>query len=87
MDWWRWAVLGLLGALIALGCWLLVLARRADGSLRGLRQQVRNIGAMLVRAGFKKGPTVDWNDDFKRTEVRLEADKTRWDWRAPRGGR
>jgi hypothetical protein len=88
VDWWRWAVLGMLGALVALGIWVLALARRTDRSLRvlrPLRQQLSNIISMLTRAGYKKGPTVDWNDDFKRTEVRMESDKTQWDWKAPRG--
>lgn len=51
--------------------------------LRGLRQQQANAIGMMQRAGFKRGPTFDWSDDHRETQIRGEADLTRWDMKAP----
>ena len=51
---------------------------------RGLRQQMSNLLSMLLRAGYKRGPTVDWSDDEQRTQVKGVFRDTQWDWRKPR---
>ena len=51
---------------------------------RGLRKQMSNIISMLLRAGFKRGPTVDWSDDEQKTQVKGRWQDTVFDWRKPR---
>lgn len=51
---------------------------------RGLRQQMANLLSMLLKAGFKRGKTVDWSDDLQETrllEDALQSSDTKWFWR------
>lgn len=55
-----------------------------DKNQRGLRLQVSNLISMLIRAGFKRGKTVDWSDNEQETrslDDSLSDSETRWFWR------
>jgi hypothetical protein len=85
-----------LGAWWAYGVW--VESRKANSRLdaiaatqeaiskeqRGLRQQMSNLLSMLLRAGFKRGRTLDWSDNERETQSldeSLSDSETRWFWR------
>jgi len=57
--------------------------KRLDGNTRGLRQQVGNIIAMLLSAGFKAKRAKDWSDDGDPTVALGLGTETKWDWRTP----
>ena len=56
---------------------------RISGDQRGGRQQLANVIGMMLRAGFKRGPTRDWTDDEQNTQVQGEVNETQWNWRRP----
>ena len=45
---------------------------------RGLRVQMRNLISMLLRAGFKRGPSADWSDDDIKTRLVDEPNDSSW---------
>lgn len=57
-------------------------ARLADDQ-RAMRLQLGNLLGMLLRAGFKRAPTIGWSDDDSGTRVKGLEDLTKFDWRAP----
>ena len=83
---WTLSALGisilLWGAWSAYGAWVESRAVRLRLDViaqdqRGLRQQISNVLGMLRRAGFKKGPAVDWSDDTTKTQV-MKRDEPSW---------
>ena len=87
-TWTDWAVLVAVaaGALsVCAGLVILVgVSRRIEKvskDQKGLRRQMSNIISMLLRAGYKRGPTVDWSDDDQKTLVKGRWQDTIWDWR------
>ncbi len=55
-----------------------------EKNLRGLRLQVGNLISMLIRAGFKRGKTLDWSDNERETKSlddSLSDSETSWFWR------
>ena len=62
-------------------------ARKANSRLaalqhdqRGMRLHIATILTMLKKAGFKKGPVVDWSDDATKTQVMERTQSATW-WR------
>lgn len=92
-----WTVACVALALLALAAWALyavwvelrairrelATALQLAGNARGLRQQVANIIAMLLNAGFKAKRAKDWSDDNAKTIAVGLNTETKWDWRVP----
>jgi hypothetical protein len=82
-----WTAAAVALVLLASGAWaayaLWAELRGTRAWMRKLHRQQANIVSMLLRAGFKMGPTRDWGDDGRRTSVMGESTETKWDWRTP----
>lgn len=89
-----WAAAALMLALLAGGAWgvysvwlelrgLRAEQARLAGDQRAMRLQLGNLLGMLLRAGFKRAPTIGWSDDDSGTRVKGLDDLTKFDWRAP----
>lgn len=90
-TWRLWTLFALVALTLALIAWWAYGAweesRKANSRLdaiahdqRGMRLQVATILTMLRRAGFKKGPVVDWSDDTTKTQVLDKNSPPSW-WR------
>lgn len=50
---------------------------------KSMKLQIGNMIGMLLKAGFKRGVTVDWSDDLDKTMVKGAVRDTIWDWKMP----
>jgi hypothetical protein len=50
---------------------------------KAMKLQIGSMIGMLLKAGFKRGVTVDWDDDLLKTRVKGSFLDTVWDWKLP----